>query len=248
MDLSEVRTSATRHPWETARANAIERILRSVRLEPRAILDYGCGDGFTGEHLLRALGASRLLGLDIELSDEQCASRSNGAVSYANDWSRAPGGTFDLCLMCDVIEHVPDDQVLLQDVRSHLADAGYALITVPAFQALFTSHDRALRHFRRYSLGQLERSLDSAGFDLVGSGYLFASLLPARGAAKLIEAIRPTPQSADFGIGAWEGSALLTRTLETVLALDSAVLLRLSSLGIQLPGLSVRALCKKRPS
>jgi len=247
MDLSEVRTSVARHPWETARANAILRILHGARVEPQAILDYGCGDGFTGERVRTVLGAARLLGLDIELSDEQCASRSNGVVTYANDWSRAPGGTFDLCLMCDVIEHVPNDQVLLRDVRAHLGDAGYVLITVPAFQALFTSHDRALRHFRRYSLGQLEGSVRSAGFDLVGSGYLFASLLPARGAAKLVESVKPRPESQDFGIGGWKGSPLLTRTLETVLGLDSTVMLGLASLGLKPPGLSAWALCKKRP-
>jgi SAM-dependent methyltransferase len=248
MDLSEVRASRVRHPWETARAAAIESILRQASVQPRAILDYGCGDGFTGERMRTSLGATQLVGFDIELTSEQCQARSAGQVSYANDWGRAAPGPFDLCLLCDVIEHVPDDQVLLRQVAERLSDSGHLLVTVPAFQALFTRHDRALRHFRRYSLAELEASLRSAGFTLSGSGYLFASLLPARGVSKLIESIKPKAGAEDFGIGAWNGSPALTRTLETVLTLDNSFLLGLAARGIKLPGLSAWAVCKKLPS
>ena len=246
MDLSEVRGSRERHPWERARAVAVERILRDVRVAPRTILDYGCGDGFTGEHVHAAFGAEALLGFDIELTVEQCVARSHGRIRYANDWALAGPGLFDLGLLCDVIEHVPDDQALLGSVRERLADDSHLLVTVPAFQALFTGHDRALRHFRRYSLAQLEGSLASAGFELRGSGYLFASLLPARGLTKLLESVKPPAASGDFGIGAWNGSAALTRALETMLTLDNSLLLGLASYGIKLPGLSAWAVCKTR--
>ncbi|HEY5373476.1 MAG TPA: methyltransferase domain-containing protein [Polyangiaceae bacterium] len=244
MDLSEVRGSRVRHPWETARAVAIERILRDAKIRPHAILDYGCGDGFTGERVLRAVGASDLVGFDIHLTDEQCSARSGGGVSYTNDWSQAEQRSFELCLLCDVIEHVADDGSLLELVRSRLGKNGHALITVPAFQALFTNHDRALKHFRRYSLSNLQRLITSAGFELIGSGYLFASLLAGRGAAKLAEVMMPKHDSDEFGIGAWTGSPRLTRTIETVLDLDNSALLGLATRGIKLPGLSAWALCK----
>jgi SAM-dependent methyltransferase len=225
---------------------AVERILRDVRVVPRTILDYGCGDGFTGEHVHAVFGAKELLGFDIELTVEQCVARSHGQIRYANDWAVASPGLFDLGLLCDVIEHVPDDQALLRAVRERLAHEGHLLVTVPAFQALFTGHDRALRHFRRYSLAELESSLATAGFELRGSGYLFASLLPARGLTKLLESLRPPAPSADFGIGAWNGSAALTRALEALLAVDNSLLLRLASYGIKLPGLSAWAVCRTR--
>ena len=247
MDLSEVRGSEMRHPWETARAAAIERILRAAKVTPHAILDYGCGDGFTGEHTLRAFGASGLVGFDIHLMDEQCSARSNGPISYANDWNQTGTRSFDLCLICDVIEHVADDGTLLEVVRNRLCDNGYALITVPAFQSLFTNHDRALKHFRRYALSQLESVVRSAGFELVSSGYLFASLLAGRGLAKLAELMKPNARGDEFGIGAWLGSARLTQTVEAALNLDNSMLLGLAKLGIKLPGLSAWALCKKRP-
>jgi SAM-dependent methyltransferase len=244
MDLSEVRASQVRHPWEIARAVAIERILREAGVRPRSILDYGCGDGFTGERVLEAVGAESLLGVDIHLGSEQCAIRSAGRVRYTNDWTDLGPAAFDLCLLCDVIEHVADDRGLLKLVGERLGDVGHVLITVPAFQLLFTDHDRALKHFRRYSLKRLERVVTSAGFELRGSGYLFGSLLPARGFAKVAETI--LPRQEDFGIGTWGHSSALTRAIEAFLNCDNSVLLALAAHGIKLPGLSAWALCKIR--
>jgi SAM-dependent methyltransferase len=248
MDLSEIRGSQVRHPWETARAVAIERILRDAKVQPGAVLDYGCGDGFTGERVLRALGARELLGFDIHLTNEQCAAHSSRQITYANDWSRTGSHSFDLCLLCDVIEHVAHDRALLELVRDRLSNSGQVMVTVPAFQALFTNHDRALKHFRRYTLAQLEGVITSAGLEVASSGYMFASLLAGRGLAKLVEALKPKVDSDEFGIGAWNGSPALTRAIESVLNLDNSVLLGLASRGIKLPGLSAWALCNKRPS
>jgi SAM-dependent methyltransferase len=245
MDLSEVGDFSERHPWETARAVAIERILKSANVHPQAVLDYGCGDGFTGERVLSALGASELLGFDIYLTDEQCRKNTKPRVTYTNDWADASERSFDLCLLCDVVEHVADDRALLATVRERLRGEGHVLITVPAFQSLFTAHDRALRHFRRYRLSQLERLIADAGLELESSGYLFGSLLPSRGAAKLLEAVKPKSPD-DFGIGSWKGSKAVTSALETVLNLDNSVLLGLAARGIKLPGLSAWVLCKQR--
>ena len=245
MDLSEVRDSKARHPWETARALAIERIVRQAKATPRAILDYGCGDGFTGERLLGALGAAELVGFDIHLTDQRCKARSNAQISYVNDWSRIATRSFELCLLCDVIEHVADDRALLELVRGRLSKNGQALITVPAFQLLFSHHDRALKHFRRYSLRQLQSVIGAAGFELVDSGYLFGSLLAGRGLAKIAELITHRKENDEFGIGGWLGSPGLTRAVEALLHLDNGLLLGLASRGIKLPGLSAWALCKR---
>lgn len=248
MDLSEERGSQRRHPWETARARAVQRMLRDARVEPTAILDFGCGDGFTGEQIVSAFGATRHFGFDLHLTDEQCRARSAGRIRYANDWQGADGERFDLCLMCDVIEHVEDERVVLDLVRPRLTPDAHLLVTVPAYQGLFTSHDVALRHYRRYTLPQLEQVLTANGFDLVSSGYLFASLLPSRGLQKLLETLKPPADDASFGIGGWNGSAALTRVVEGALDLDNSTLLGLARRGIKLPGLSTWALCKKRPS
>jgi SAM-dependent methyltransferase len=248
MDLLETREGALRHPWELSRARAVERIARRYTRGALArILDWGCGDAFTGRYLLDRLGAERLVGVDPHLTDAQRTLFTAGdpRITLTNREADLPTQTFDLILCCDVIEHVSEDRELLSTLRrDFLATSGRLIVTVPAFQALFSAHDVALRHYRRYSLGELERVLESAEFEVLGSGYLFGSLLPIRAAAKLFE--RPksqVPSDESIGAGGWRRGAFVTRTAEAVLATDNALLMSFAALGLKLPGLSVWAAC-----
>ena len=251
MDLLETRNHARRHPWELSRAHAIEKVAR--RHSPfavRSVLDWGCGDAFTGRFLLDALGASELVGVDPHLSEEQRTHFAQGdaRVALYSDERELRGRRFDVVLCLDVVEHVPDDAALLELIkRSFLADGGRLIVTVPAFQALFSTHDVALKHFRRYSLRQLENVLRRVDLEILGSGYLFSSLLPARVLGKLLERGAPTESSAaSVGIGSWNGGPLTSRVVETVLSADNALLLSLSTLGVKVPGLSVWAACSSK--
>src|SRR5882724_1399453 len=140
MDLSELRRQDTlRHPWERSRAQAIEILVKRHRQTPGAdILDFGCGDGFTGRHLLERMGHARYVGFDPHLSPEQCAdwSSGDGEVAFVRD-EPPSDARFDLVLLCDVIEHVEDPHALLRSAWSRTRDDGLVVVTVPAFQALF---------------------------------------------------------------------------------------------------------------
>ena len=247
MDLLETQEGARRHPWELSRARAVEAIVRRHADAAGAILDWGCGDAFTGRFLLDRLGAESLVGLDPHLTEEQRRAFAGGdrRVTLVSRNDELPGRRFDLVLCCDVIEHVSDDVGLLETVRgSFLAENGRLIVTAPAFQALFSAHDVALKHHRRYSLDELERVLGTAGFEVLGSGYLFGSLLPVRALGKLFERRRRSERSDDsIGLGRWRGGAVTTRTAEALLSTDNKLLLTLAALGIKLPGLSVWAAC-----
>ncbi len=247
MDLSEARLGATqRHPWETARADAIERILRKRAIRPATILDVGCGDGFTGEQLASALGAAELWGVDLHASAQRCAQQSHDGVYYVQHLEQVRSSAFELALLCDVIEHVADDVALVESVLARLAPGGYLLLTVPSFQALFSAHDRALHHYRRYSLTELRRTIDAAGAESLADGYLFGSLLPVRVLAKLKQRLLPRSEPEDFGVGGWGAPPLVTALLRGAFRVDNSLMLGLSSGPIKPPGLSAWALCKKR--
>jgi hypothetical protein len=208
-------------------------------------LDYGCGDGYTGELVQDAFGSPQLVGVDAFFTAAACgvAPRAGGTVERANDPGRLGTRRFDLILLCDVIEHVADDVGLLCELRdAHLAPDGLVLVTAPAFQGLFSEHDRFLRHRRRYSLTDLRRALAAAGLTVVEDGYLFASLLPARLLATIAD--RTGRSAQPRGIGAWRGGALLTGAVTAALRLDNALLLAARRCGITLPGLSAWALCR----
>jgi SAM-dependent methyltransferase len=245
MDLAELSgNSVERHPWEQSRVRAIERILRGAGVTGvGSILDYGCGDAYTGRSLLNHFGADHLVGVDLHLSDDQATAfrADDPRIELVTEGTALGTRRFDLMLLCDVIEHVEDDQTILRSALRHLTERGMLLVTVPAFQALFTEHDRALRHYRRYSLSSLKTSLARAGLEPKSSGYLFGSLLLPRALQKARETVFG-PREAR-GLGQWQGGPRLTRFLTSVLSADNMALLELSKSGIQLPGLSVWALC-----
>ena len=156
MDLVETQSPVSnRHPWELARAAFFDRlILKDVsRGAPIRVLDVGCGDAWFGKQLLAGLPAgSELVGWDIALDDGFIEVFSQGLPAGMSLTNREPEGTFDLLLLMDVLEHVPDDRALLDDVKSRfLSPGGHVLITVPAWMSLFSTHDLALKHYRRYS-------------------------------------------------------------------------------------------------
>jgi hypothetical protein len=149
--------------------------------------------------------------------------------------------------MLDVIEHVEDDAgFVTSTVGDVLAEGGMALVSVPAYQGLFSSHDSELRHYRRYSPAACRRLLERSGLDIVREGGLFHVLLPIRVGQVLLERVRPV-KSLSGGIGGWQGGRVATRVLTRTLVADGALSLWLSGRGHPVPGLSYWALCRSRP-
>jgi SAM-dependent methyltransferase len=244
MDLSELgQKDAPRHPWEVSRARAIERLVQNHGpSQPADILDYGCGDGFTGRRLFEKFRSRRYVGFDAHLSAKQCAawSSSDGRLSFVNTAPPA-AERFDLVLLCDVIEHVEDPRFLLGEAALRVREGGAMIVTVPAFQALFSEHDRALKHFRRYSLAELLAVLKEARLEVGPSGYLFGSLLVPRALAVARENLRgasPQGTADQLGIGAWKGNPLLTRFITAFLDFDNNTMRLLATAGLKAPGLT----------
>jgi hypothetical protein len=114
-----------------------------------------------------------------------------------------PTDRFDRVIMLDVIEHVDEDVDFVHGiVNDLLAEDAVVLVSVPAYPALFSSHDRKLRHSRRYSPGEGRGLLQGSGLSVIAEGGLFHSLLPLRVGQVLLERVRP-PKSPSDGIGNW---------------------------------------------
>lgn len=104
-------------------------------------------------------------------------------------------GPFDVISMLDVLEHIENDQQALEVVRSLLAPDGRLILTVPALPVLYSDHDRALHHFRRYTRRTLTEAIDGAGLRVRRVGYWTSLLLPLlvaqRSVSKARSALRP---------------------------------------------------------
>jgi SAM-dependent methyltransferase len=78
----------------------------------------------------------------------------------------------DTVICVNVLEHLLDDQRVLAECFRLLPPGGRLLLFVPAFQSLFGSMDVSYGHFRRYSVGDLRRKMENAGFKVEFSRYL----------------------------------------------------------------------------
>jgi len=247
MDLSEVPgTPFQRHPWEVARARFFRDVVRGAGLSagPRAVLDVGAGDGYlTGLLLADLPGGSSAVCFDDHYTDEDLRRLGASSPPGLTFTRQRPAGRFDLILLLDVIEHVPDDRAFVGSFVAHnLAPGGAVVVSVPAWPALFSRHDEALKHFRRYRPAACRALLSGVGLSIRRGGGLFHSLLVPRvlGVARerVLASLGRRP-AAPANLGDWRGGRALSTVLERALAADNA----LSHAAPALPGLSFWALC-----
>jgi SAM-dependent methyltransferase len=172
------------HWWFKGRRHIVLSALEQLSASG-PVLDVGCGTGGTLANLngLRpgygvdtapeALTFCRRRGLDVALA-------SGFELPY-------PTATFATVLALDVIEHVDDDVSLLAELRRVLKADGLLLVTVPALPVLWSAHDDANEHRRRYLRSSLASALDDSGFEPLRLTYYNSLLLPLACLRKLIQ-------------------------------------------------------------
>lgn len=250
MDLVEIPEDGTfaRHPWEIARYRFFSEVLEPVLNAGAAtLLDAGSGDGWLARQLAAHHQHLTVTCFDPGYGEDNVAERlpRSDRVTYV---ASQPEGPFDVLTLLDVLEHVEDDAGLLASLIEAVRPGGYVLISVPAWPMLFSRHDAALLHFRRYTPRALAAVVERTGMTTVRSGGLFHSLLPPRAAAVAAERVRrgdPDDQATPQHTLEWRGGELSRRVVEAVLSADTRVSHTAADRGIRLPGLSCWALCRR---
>ncbi len=97
------------------------------------------------------------------------------------------GTKFDLITMFDVLEHIEDDNAALRAVAARISQNGVLFLTVPAFQFIFSRHDRLHHHFRRYSKKELVEKVKAAGFEIEFVNYWNFFLFPVAYVVRLLD-------------------------------------------------------------
>lgn len=141
------------------------------------IMDVGCGTG-TMMNYLKKYGS--VVGIDT--SDEAlnfCRQRGKRKVYKANI-NRLPfnNSSFDLVTALDVIEHVEEDDQALQELFRVCKKGGRVTITVPAYNFLWSKHDIALEHKRRYTAKELKKKIENVGFHMEFFSYTNIFIFP----------------------------------------------------------------------
>lgn len=247
MDLVELpeESGFVRHPWELVRARFFGDLLAPlVDAHPTSLLDAGAGDGWFARQLAAQHRNLRVTCFDPGYGDDmhQRLPRVE-RVTYA---ASQPKGPFDVLLLLDVLEHVENDGELLVGLSGSVRPGGHVLVSVPAWPKLFSRHDVALRHYRRYEPRDFTALLGHCGMEVIRAGGLFHSLLAARGVALAAERLRfgradhGTPVQHELR---WRRGELSRRFAEAILGADTHLSRVAAEHGVTLPGLSCWALC-----
>lgn len=188
MDIKEqeiLGSSIENHWYYRAKARALTAYVQDI--EPRVIADIGAGSGFFSRHLLQTTCAERALCVDPFYEREWSETLDDKPI----DFRRRPleDGSADLFLFMDVLEHVDDDRGLLLEHLEAAKAGSHVLVSVPAFQLLWSGHDVFLEHRRRYRLGQLTSVVESAGLAVVQASYFFGAVFPIAALLRLVPKI-----------------------------------------------------------
>jgi SAM-dependent methyltransferase len=229
-----------RHWWYRGR----RRVIRGVIAElPHSdgqmrVLDAGCG---SGRNMVELQGLGQVTGVELSSTSVRLArARGVGEViqgsvlemPFADD-------SFDLAVCLDVIEHLQDDLAALRELRRVIAPGGFLLVTVPAYQSLWSGHDTLNHHYRRYERGGLLSTSTAAGWECVRTTYFNSLLLPV--AVTLRALARFNPRATESSLDLWVPPAPMNWLLEQPLRLEADLIDR----GVGIPaGLSLLAVLR----
>ena len=155
------------------------------------ILDVGCGDGLFFNRLSE-FGEVDGVEPDEGLVNPQGPQRARIRIAPFDSDFRSPA-PYSLVLMLDVLEHLDDPGEALRHAHSLLTPAGTLLLTVPAFQILWTNHDTINHHLVRYRRGTLHPLLRKAGFAILEERYWYQWTCPVKLVIRLFERLFRRP-------------------------------------------------------
>jgi SAM-dependent methyltransferase len=180
------------HWWFLARRRILDSLIERVVHPPERarILEVGCGTG----HNLAMLGRfGTVEACELDKCARALASKRLGRkVKDARlpDLSMFERNAYDMVALLDVLEHVPDDIGSLRAIHRRMKPGGALLLTVPANPWMWSAHDVAHHHFRRYTRAGLDKLFEQAGFDVQLLSYFNSLLFPPIAAARVLNKAR----------------------------------------------------------
>lgn len=163
--------------WSQHRYKVVTKFL-PIKGSKQKLLDFGCGNCLFLHYLQKQGYSLSLSGYDPYISPLEDFRGNKIEARLFNKLRDIPTDGFDLITSLDCIEHIDNDKDALMQMHRLLKPQGILAVTVPAFQFLYSLHDAAVGHYRRYNKKQLEAVLDAAGFQVNFSAYFFPALVP----------------------------------------------------------------------
>jgi hypothetical protein len=185
MDLKEEHSLGEQvgeHWYYRSKSAALLKMVAD--LHPRQILDVGAGSGFFSKHLLSHTRAESACCIDPFYPEEFDSIRAGKPIMFRRECTATDA---DLVLMMDVLEHVEDDLALLERYVAMAPAGARFMMTVPAFQFLWSGHDEFLGHHKRYTLSMLVELAGRAGLLVERHAYYFGLVFPLAAVIRIAE-------------------------------------------------------------
>ncbi len=168
----------THYWWHQGRRKIIEVLLKKYLTKTDSdveILDLGCGTGINFE-ILRKFG--KVEGIDCSPEALKFCQRRGITEVRQGDVENLtiPENSYDAVTAFDILEHLKNDEKAIENVYRVLKPGGIFFLLSPAYQFLWSRHDEALHHYRRYVLSDMHRKLNAAGFETIKRSYCISFL------------------------------------------------------------------------
>ncbi len=169
-----------RNFWFRGRSRLIIWALRKYFSDASTFLEIGCGTGFVLSGIAAAYAGLRVCGSEVaSVGLNFAAARVPTATLFQMDARNIPfEGEFDVIGAFDVLEHVREDETVLNQIWRAVVPGGGLLLTVPQHGFLWSQQDELAGHVRRYSRKDVESKLQRAGFTLLRITSFVSTLLP----------------------------------------------------------------------
>jgi len=226
-----------RHWWYQGRRRVLEQAIARLGLPTQArILDAGCG---SGRNMVDLAHHGVVTGVELSSTSVQLARERNSGEVLEGSVMDMPldDHSFDLTVSLDVIEHLEDDVGALQELRRVTKPGGALLVTVPAYQWLWSGHDEINHHHRRYNSRTLLAAAREGGWQLESSTHFNFLLLPVAILLRGLERFKPSTTKSSLDL--WVPPTPLNWVLRQPLNLEAGVIGRGGSIPAGLSLLAV---------
>jgi len=170
------------HWWFKARTNIVKSQILKYKPKIRNFLDIGCGSGFFMSKMKDS--ANKTYGVEPfeykNIKSQNILTGKAENLPYADNF-------FDVVTILDVIEHLKEPNVAINEMYRVLKSDGICLITVPALNWIYSKHDEENGHFKRYNIKDLKSLVDNDKFEILNYSYFNTILFPIEAIIRLIE-------------------------------------------------------------
>ncbi|HTC73842.1 MAG TPA: class I SAM-dependent methyltransferase [Solirubrobacteraceae bacterium] len=212
-----------RHWWYRGRRTVLDGVIAGLGLPARArVLDAGCG---SGRNMIELSDLGTVTGIELSETSVALARQRDAGEIVAGSVLEMPfpDDSFDLAVSLDVIEHLDDDLTALRELRRTVVPGGALLVTVPAYQWLWSGHDEINHHHRRYTRRSLQRVASQAGWTQVRTTYFNSLLLPVAIVLRVLDRVNRA-KTTESSLDLWIPPAPVNWLLERPLALEAALI------------------------